>query len=247
MFIRLITLALLSFAIMGGGARAGSAPPVRRDSPDALVQLGRKLMPTPLAQLMEHRERELLQGFHQSGDTKDLEEARQRLRQTQADLIRILAGTPSFDEVVFRFGLLARRVCEMNTFRHYASDAQEAARLETFERLATAKRSRFVPVFYDYSPLLFKDPLPEQYWDQTVARNRGLSARIAQRYQDGAGAVLFDDRSPAFGLASLHFSHTITDIANAWLFCWRESNGDMDGVPFFPYPRSPRPNHGVSP
>jgi len=247
MISRLFVLALLAAGLAGTVRTAPGDAAVRRDSPEALVLLGRKLMPAPLAQLMERRETDLLRGFRQPTPAADLAEARLRLREAQDGLIRILAGTPSFDEVVFRFGVLAGQVRELNTWRHYSVEAQARTRLEAFDQLAATKRARFVPVFYDYSPLLFKEPHPDVYWDQAIDRNRDLAERVCRLYREGAGKVSFDDRSPAFGLAALHFSHTITDIANAWLYCWHQSNGDMDGVPFFPFPRKLKPNQGVSP
>ena len=111
------------------------------------------------------------------------------------------------------------------------------------------KSALFVPVFYDYSPVLFTERNLPAYVESMEARNRAYAERVLDVYRRGGTSRTFDDRSPAFGLAALHYSHTITDIANVWLYCWREANGDLGGVPFFPYPAakpSPEKNRAMN-
>ena len=42
----------------------------------------------------------------------------------------------------------------------------------------------------------------------------------------------FDDRHPVFGIATLGYSHAITDTAKLWLYVWIKAGGDTSGLPF---------------
>jgi hypothetical protein len=196
----------------------------------------RKLMPDSLRHILERRETFLLRGFRETARPADLAAARRELDAALAEQRQMLAGFPHFDDIVASFGRIARAVCELNALRRYCPDGQDAAWLDDYEPYMERKGALFVPVFYDYSPLLFHERNLPAYADAIEARNRDYAARVLAVYRQGGSSRTFDDRSPAFGLAALHYSHTITDIANVWLYCWREANGDLGGVPFYPYP-----------
>jgi hypothetical protein len=40
-------------------------------------------------------------------------------------------------------------------------------------------------------------------------------------------ATDFDDRSTAFGVASLCYSHAVSDAVNLYYYIWREAGGDV--------------------
>ena len=42
----------------------------------------------------------------------------------------------------------------------------------------------------------------------------------------------FDDRSVPFAIASLSYSHAITDVARAWLAAWSQAGGDVGRTPY---------------
>ncbi|NLI46196.1 MAG: hypothetical protein GX414_03735 [Acidobacteria bacterium] len=216
---------------------AGSAPaPVEPGPPpDAVVISARKLMPPALRDIMERRQHVLLAAFRSTAPAADLPGARAELVNELTAMDRRLAGTPLFDEVVAGFGAIARRVCDHNTMGKFAESAEEHAYFTDFHNFVDCKHHRFVAVFNDYSPLLFVDDRSDLYLEAMAQRNRNYAHRIAALYREGGSSRTFDDRSPAFGLASLHFSHTITDIANLWLYCWRRANGDLTGTPFYSY------------
>ncbi len=234
--------ALLPALILGLAlpAIAAGAIPSPRASGANLAETAllrsRKLMPDSLRQILERREILLLRGFREPARPADLDAARRELMAALAEQRLMLAGFPVFDDVVAGFGRIARAVCELNTLRRYGPDEPAAAWFDDYEPYMERKGALFVPVFYDYSPLLFNERDLPAYVDSIEARNRDYAARVVDVYRQGGSSRTFDDRSPAFGLAALHYSHTITDIANVWLYCWREANGDLGGVPFFPYP-----------
>ncbi|GEM_PF-633112 len=232
------------------GSAAGAAPAVPAESsppPDAIAINARKLMPPALRDILERRQHALLTAFRNTAPSADLTGARAALVDELAAMDRRLAGTPLFDEVVAGFGAIARRVCDHNAWEKFAESADEHAFFTDFNGFIDRKHPRFVAVFNDYSPLLFSDGRSDLYLDTMAQRNRNYAHRVAALYRGGGSARTFDDRSPAFGLAALHYSHTITDIANLWLYCWRRANGDLTGTPFYSYPRKPPQGERSSP
>jgi hypothetical protein len=234
--------ALLPALILGlalPAVAAGGIPSPRvsgANLAESALLRSRKLMPDSLRQILERRETILLRGFREPGRPADLDAARRELEAALAEQRLMLAGFPHFDDIVANFGRIARAVCELNALRRHCPDGQASAWLDDYEPYMERKGALFVPVFYDYSPLLFTERNLPAYIDLIGVRNRDYAARVIDLYRRGGSSRTFDDRSPAFGLAALHYSHTITDVANVWLYCWREANGDLGGVPFFPYP-----------
>jgi hypothetical protein len=234
--------ALLPALILGlalPAIAAGGTPSPRisgANMAESALLRSRKLMPDSLRQVLERRETFLLRGFRDPARPADLGAARRELEGALAEQRLMLAGFPHFDDIVASFGRIARAVCELNALRRHCPGEQAAAWFDDYEPYMERKSALFVPVFYDYSPLLFTERDLPAYVESMEARNRDYAARVMDVYRQGGSSRTFDDRSPAFGLAALHYSHTITDVANVWLYCWREANGDLGGVPFFPYP-----------
>jgi len=198
----------------------------------------RKLMPASLRDLMERREHLLRQGFAGTSPAGDPAAIRAALLREMDTMRRLLADGRSLDDILFQFGRLARRACDYTDWSAYAAGPEDDRHLADFNTFIRRKQSRFVAVFYDYSPRLFETRDLPAYLDDMARHSASLTEQVMALYRQGGHAALFDDRSPAFGLAARHYCHTITHIANLWLYCWREGNGDMTGVPFFPYPLS---------
>jgi hypothetical protein len=242
-----ISILLLGLAFLTAARGDGFRPsPSDAGLAETALLKSRKLMPDSLRQILERRESWLKRGFREPGSPRSLDEARQSLDAALADQARLLAGQPLFDDVVAGFGRIARSIWELNAWRRYTGDDPSAACFDDYEPYAERKGPLFVPVFYDYSPLLFEERRLDRYIETMQARNRNYTVQVMQLYRDGGSSRTFDDRSPAFGLAALHYSHTITDIANLWLYCWREANGDLGGVPFFPYPIAIRKEENIA-
>jgi hypothetical protein len=57
-------------------------------------------------------------------------------------------------------------------------------------------------------------------------RTTRFSPLMSEEYKRGSGAT-FDDRSTAFGVASVCYSHAITDTVNFYYFIWKEAGGSF--------------------
>lgn len=230
------TIVLLAGVLSQGVLQAGEPGPACRQLDLNAVIKSRQLMPDALKQLMIQREQVIRQGFQSPAARTAARPSPEQLLAAMEGLTGLLSRTPDFDEVLRRFGTIAGLVCRCNGYAGFASGEVELAWLEDFEIFLARESPRFVPVFYDYSPALFIRREPRVYLAEMEQRSQDYSSRLFSCYRQGGSSRTFDCRSPAFGVASLHYSHLITDIANLWLYCWREAKGDMAGVPFFPYP-----------
>ena len=237
--IRSLTISLM---IALSVASASSAPPGAPDEGHDtslitdLTLKTRHLMPESLKTLLRQREHVLIRGVCETVEPIPADRIRPLIDTEMEALRNQLNGTPDFDDVVYRFGRLARLVVAATDWDNFAREPDAPAVFSDFRKYIRQRHSRFVAVFYDYSPLLFRQRQPAAYLEQMLTRCRDYTRRVEEIYRQGGSSRTFDDRSPAFGLAALQYSHTITDIANLWLYCWREANGDMTGVPFYPYP-----------
>ena len=57
-----------------------------------------------------------------------------------------------------------------------------------------------------------------------LSRTAAFTPLIAEEYRRGDSAS-FDDLSTAFGVASVCYSHAVTDTANLFTYIWREAGG----------------------
>jgi len=95
-----------------------------------------------------------------------------------------------------------------------------------FEQYFERRLARFAPVFYGLDTNL----VLSNYLDKMFARTTRFSPLMAEEYSRGNGAT-FDDRSTAFGVASVCYSHAITDNVNIYYFIWKAAGGSVRTPP----------------
>ncbi len=144
-------------------------------------------------------------------------------RETRLAIQMIRKGEP-MSEVVQRLGILAHLVADANNPFHVANDApRHSESRNDFETFFERKLAKFPTVFYGLDPQF---SLP-RYLDRTFARSAKFYPLMRGEYERGGSAAVFDDRSTAFGVASISYSRAVTDLVNLYYYIWKEAGGDV--------------------
>jgi hypothetical protein len=224
---------------------AGPSSPARAWTPATQVKIAReaaRLSPPDLWRQIEKHRRAFEEGAvapFDDGDParhmKNPDGSGQLDRVILAEVagaVEAIRAHKPFEEVVRRLGVVAHYVADANNPLATASDDPEEGRyFVDYLRYAETAEPRFPLVFYglrtglenrrDVSPLLA----------ETFARGRGLYPLIGREYRRiefASGRGRFDDRSTAFGAASLAFSHAVTDVALVFRYIWIRAGGADD-------------------
>jgi hypothetical protein len=182
------------------------------------------LAPEDLRLLINKFNDEYVRGIDDALATEGTDIHRRKLRerivaQTHAIVTMVRTNQP-MSGVVRQLGVLSHLVGDANNPFHIGDDdAEERA---DFEQYFERRLARFAPVFYG----LDRNFVLSAYLDKVFARTTGYSPLMAEEYARGNGAT-FDDRSTAFGVASVCYSHAITDNVNFYYFIWKTAGGSV--------------------
>ena len=89
---------------------------------------------------------------------------------------------------------------------------------------------RFATVFYGLDSGFHLG----SYLDRTFSRTSKFYPLMSEeyfRFGERRSSAEFDDRSTAFGVASVCYSHAVTDLVNLYYYIWREAGGDVRTAP----------------
>jgi len=147
-------------------------------------------------------------------------------KETRGTIEAIRKGDP-MNDVVERLGGLVHLVADANNPFHVANDdARLAASHNDYEQYFERRLAKFPTVFYGLDPQFTLS----RYLDKTFARSAKFYPLIAEEYfRTGTrrSSAQFDDRSTAFGVASICYSRAVTDLVNLYYFIWKEAGGDV--------------------
>jgi hypothetical protein len=166
--------------------------------------------------------------------------AAQAVAMKDVEIRALLEERRSPRRIVYEFGALAHLVADL-AFPLNASDAdpREPLYREAYRRYIESMLGR-IPFVFD------RVPPPDLVRGDLKAFGLASARRAAGNYRpigpafrdDGTpvGPHALDERSVPFGVASLAYSHAVSNITWVWMHAWKSVNGDMTGTPALALP-----------
>jgi hypothetical protein len=206
-----------------------------------------RLAPPDLARQLTKRRHAYLAGVIEPFDDSDPERHRKHpdgsgaldraMADAVAEAVTAIRTHRPFDEIVFRMGRAAHYMADANNpLATTASDPEAGRYFVDYLRYAETAEPRFPLIFYGLRPGLDRAPDVSALLAETLARGRALYPMIGLEYRNidfASGIGRFDDRSTAFGVASVAFSHAVTDVAQILRYIWIRAGGgdERSGLP----------------
>jgi hypothetical protein len=200
----------------------------------------RQLAPPGLGRQIDRHKAEMKRGIQLASQTVEASGLSEPIddiirRQSENAIQRITQHQP-FSEIIFQLGVVAYFVALANDPVRYSPEDRPRPNYaaDYYGYLEGASR-RFAVLYYGEGRD-FEDSLAlQQLIDRSLARGKQQAAMVAQEYRRiGAidGRQLFDDRSTAFGVGSLAYSHAVSDIVGVMRYIWiRAGGGDFRNLP----------------
>ncbi len=146
--------------------------------------------------------------------------------------VKMIREHQPFENVVYQLGRVSHFVADAeNPLNASQADASEGNYFADYLFYMQAAEVRFARVFYGADAALARAPgrvSLQSLVARILERSRRLYPLIGEEYRRvGAvrGQALFDDRSTAFAVAALSFSHALTDSAAVLRDIWLRAGG----------------------
>lgn len=208
-------------------------------STEAETRIARKaaaLAPPDLRLLILKYESDYLRGVRDAADAEAHLRHRERNATARGPLRREIDS--QLEEAVK--GVRERRpmrelVYQLGTLAHLIADANNPLRVgpvnfaeveSDYEHYFDRSLRKFPTVFYG----LHRNLDVAAVLETTFQRSRRFSPLLEEEYSRGGRprrSAEFDDRSTAFGIASVSYSRAVSDTVNVFYYLWREAGGDV--------------------
>ena len=242
--IRWIAISLLLLpALAAEDARAWTEPTRAR-----MIRQSTELMPDSLRGILERLESSCLEGArlaagagrreaeHRGADDEALSVRIDRTARAVDEAIEAIRSHQPFRQVAYRFGEVAHLVTDL----HFPLNLPEGNGVgvpdyDRYRHFAESAMERFPVVLDPTDTQPLRGDRVDEYLRRMAGRSRPYGPRLEEvfrREEHQSDPRHFDDRSIAFGIASLSYSRSVSDVSRVWLYIWHEANGDMEGVAF---------------
>ncbi|HTQ79194.1 MAG TPA: hypothetical protein VMM92_04300 [Thermoanaerobaculia bacterium] len=222
--------------------RMASPPPAVAWTPGTQASIAReaaRLTPPDLARQLERHKIDFQAGvqapFQDTDSSRhfknpDGEGSLDRVIAAEAEAaIQAIQAHRPFNEIVRRMGVVAHFVADANEpLATSGDDPEEGRYFADFLRYAESAEPRFPLIFYGAWPVLNTPKDLDALLRETLRRGRELYPAVGREYRRidfASGLGRFDDRSSAFGVASVAWSHAVTDVSLVLRYIWLRAGG----------------------
>jgi hypothetical protein len=220
-------------------ASAGAWPAALRES---MARDARRLIPRSLAELMVHREKEILEEAARfPPELTDAIAADLGQGTLRAETLALLEGRAGEAVALIRERRVTDGIVRLGSLMRVPADLSDPVLTrgsEGFPAGVTREYYAFISANLPKIPVVLDNPAALRlerrglgpYWQGLLERSRDHSPIIQLELFKNGRVVdhrTIDFRSPVFGVGSLAYSRGVTAIAATWLAVWREVRGDL--------------------
>jgi hypothetical protein len=194
----------------------------------ALADQAGRYAPPDLRRQIERHPAALRRGALAARGDRGAGAATDRAAEASARAIAALERHEPFESVLELAGGAAYWIARANDPLAPEDGRREPAYAEDFRRYVDSARPRFAVAFYGEGRDVTSPPALERLAAAARARGAAYGPLIAREYErigTGSGVVLFDDRSTAFGVAALAYSHAVSDAIATLRYIWLAAGG----------------------
>ena len=143
--------------------------------------------------------------------------------------VQSIVGHKPFSEIVFRLGVVAYWVASANDPLSPTFEGGTRPQYwHDYQRYLEDASQRFAVLYYPHDRQIGSTEQLATLLQKAQERGQEMAPQVADEYRRiGSidGLNLFDDRSTAFGIGSLAFSHGVSDIAGVLRYIWLTAGG----------------------
>jgi len=221
-----LTAALPASAWSPASQRAIAADAAALAPPDLVGQLERHAREVAEGAVEPFRERDASRHVRNPDGSGSLD----RVLTAEVDgAIAALKAFRPMEEIARRLGRVSHWVADLNNPLNSAStDPEESRYFRDYLLYVDSARPRFAVVLYENAEPVRAPRDLEALEQRALGRGRELYPMLGREYRRigfASGIERFDDRSSAYGVAALPYSHAVSDAARVFRYIWLAGGG----------------------